>query len=104
MEPSSPIRNATLQVPQSTPVKANLATTLPFTTTQKYRVESVSALAQEIKRYLVGPMPPQQFLDEFFPLSAIKEARRVPLFKPGCYNAALSVKYEKDVYEPFVSI
>jgi ABC-type glycerol-3-phosphate transport system substrate-binding protein len=40
---------------------------LPFTTNQKYQIKSYTTLAAEMQKYLVGPMPAQEFLDEFFP-------------------------------------
>jgi hypothetical protein len=98
--------NATVPLPQSTPVKTTTSTTLPFTTNQKYRLESITAMAEEISKYLVGPMPAQQFLDDFFPssnLSVDHDPSEVPQFMPGCYNKTVSARAEKQAYNPFVS-
>src|ERR1700678_864878 len=93
----------TLVVPQSTPIKADTSTTLPFTTNQKYRVESCTAMAEEMRRYLVGPMPAEQFLDEFFPIEKLRSLHRVPQFKPGCYSETVEVTNKTQAYTPFVS-
>ena len=56
MATTPPCRNASLlPLLQSMPVKAVISLLLLFTTTQKYHVESYTALTQEIKQYIVGP-------------------------------------------------
>lgn len=50
-----------------TPVKLTSSSTLPFTTHSKFRIDAHETLAQEMKDYLVGPMPIDSFLDDFFP-------------------------------------
>jgi hypothetical protein len=95
-----------LELPQSTPIKINSATTLPFTTNQKYRIESCSTMASEMRKYLVGPMPPQQFLNDFFPLnelSCLSKKSDLPSFSPGCYHRTVIAESEKKAYNPFVS-
>lgn len=87
----------------STPIKSDISTTLPFTTTQRYRVESCSAMADEIRKYLIGPMPSSDFLNDFFPVCELYGLGRVPMFKPGCYDKVLIAKKEKNAYAPFVS-
>jgi hypothetical protein len=42
-------------------------------------------MGEEMAKYLVRPMPPQQFLDEFFPVSKLPGLDSIPLFTPGCY-------------------
>jgi hypothetical protein len=97
-------------LPQSTPVKLESSTTCPFTTHQKYRVESCTTMGEEMEKYLVGPMPIQQFLDHFFPLSRLPGLQKVPgLYKvpdfaPGCYHNTVSAKKETDSYDHFVSL
>jgi hypothetical protein len=102
MGSTTPPSRPTLLLPQATPIRADTSTTLPFTTNQKYRVESCTAMAEEMKRYLVGPMPVQQFLDDFFPLSKIGRLAR-SRFKPGCYSETVEVATETQAYTPFVS-
>jgi hypothetical protein len=52
---------------------------------------------------LVGPMPTQQFLNEFFPTTDLPGLDSVPFFGCGCYDAAVIVKKEHSAYKPFVS-
>lgn len=94
---------ANLSLPQSTPFKTGSSTTLAYTTTQKFRIESCAALADEIKPYLVGPMPAQQFLDDFFPVDDILGLDNVPVSTPDCYSKTAEAACERDAYEPFVS-
>src|ERR1700678_2796541 len=90
----------TLVVPQSTPIKADTSTTLPFTTNQKYRIKSCTAMAEEMRRYMVGPIPAEQF---FFPIDKLRSLRRVPQFKPGCYSETVEAANKMQAYTPFVS-
>ena len=96
--------NTTLPLPQSTPIKVDSSTVLPFTTHDKYRIETCTAMAAEIKKYLVGPMPIQQFLEDFFPISQLPSLDDLPIFKAGHYHDVLKVKLESDAYDPFVSL
>ena len=91
-------------LPQSTPIKIGTSTTCPFTTNQKYRVESCTAMGEEMEKYLVRPMPIQQFLDEYFPISKLPNLDAVPLFSPGCYHDTVSTANETSSYKPFVSL
>lgn len=101
-EPSTPPK---ISVPlQSTPVKIESCTLVPFTTNQKYRIESCTTMGEEIKKYLVGPMPPQNFLDIFFPVSELTGLESVPLFTVGCYHATVNAQREKNSYGHFVSL
>ena len=101
-DPVTPSRVALLH-PQSTPIKIESSTTCPFTTNQKYRIESRNAMGEEIKKYLVGPMPVQQFLDDFFPISELPDLAAIPQFEPKCYGRTIRAKKEKNAYRPFVS-
>lgn len=56
-------------------------------------------MAHEMKKYIVGPMPAKQFLDDFFPT---RLRQRVD-YKSGCYDKTLKAAKEIDAYEPFVS-
>src|SRR6267154_2070569 len=94
---------ATVPLPQSTPIKIDSSTTCPFTTNQKYCIPSCTVMAEEMAKFIVGPMPARDFLDQFFPTRKIWGLSQVPLFKPGCYNDTLDAKCEIDVYRPFMS-
>jgi hypothetical protein len=84
----------------STPVKVGTATRLPFTSNQKYRIPECTTMAEEMKGYLVGPMPIAHFLEDFFPKDS---SMKTPFkFKPGCYQTTVDAKTELGAYEPFV--
>ena len=93
----------TVPLPQSTLIKIDSGTMLPFTTNQKYCITSCTAMAEEMQKYLVGPMPPQEFLDIFIPLNKLSDLSSLCTFSPGCYNDAITVQSEKLAYDPFVS-
>jgi hypothetical protein len=90
MEPITP-PNAPLQLSESTPIKVNHSTTLPFTTTAKYHYESCTAMTDEMKKYIVGPMPVDQFLKEFLPKEDITDYSTRREFHAGCYDDAVQV-------------
>ena len=93
----------TVPLPQSTLIKIDSSTMLPFTTNQKYCIASCTVMVEEMQKYLVGPMPPQEFLDIFFPLDKLSDLSGLHTFSPGCYNDAITVQSEKLAYDPFVS-
>lgn len=93
----------TAVLPQSTPIKTGVSTTFPFTTTQKFRIPSCTAMATEMKGYLVGPMPVQEFLDDFFPTGELPGLDAVPVFTHDCYRRTVNAKKETAAYKPFVS-
>jgi len=64
------------------------------------------AMASEVKKYLVRPMPPEEFLNTFFPLSKLEGLHRdsrFTSFTPGCYDKTVASQAEKSAYNPFVS-
>lgn len=103
MDPPTTPPTITLQVAQSTPIKGGIATIEPFTTTHKFRIESCAALADEMSKYLVGPMPARQFLDDFLPTEEIPDYH-VSMFDPGCYDSTVNAENERLAYDPFVSV
>ena len=94
----------TCPLPQSTPVKTNTATLLPFTTNQKFRIQSCTEMAAEIKSHLLGPMPAQVFLDTFFPQGSLSVLSELPAFTKGCYTPVTSSQSETLAYGPFVGL
>jgi hypothetical protein len=96
LTPVTPVLNAQ-PLPQSTPTK--IAVSNLYTTNKKYRVESQFAMGQEMKKYFVGPMPPEQFLNVFFP---IDDPQGVPSFTAGCYQETVRCTGEKPAYCSFV--
>jgi|SRR5258705_13747299 hypothetical protein len=93
----------TAPLPQSTPIKTTSSTLCPFTTNQKFRIPSRTAMASEMANFIIGPMPPQEFLDDFFPTNKLRGLSHVPVFTPGVYDDTLSCQQELDAYKPFVS-
>ena len=103
-DPTTPTRPPKVHS-QSTPVKMDSSTTFPFTTNEKYRYKTRNAtMADEMPKYIVGPMPPQQFLDDFFPIDKLPDLDQVPCFSPGCYKRVSEIESEIDAYLPFVSL
>ncbi len=94
---------AIVPLPQSTLIKIGASTIYPFTTNQKFHLPTCTAMAEEIAKFIIGPMPAQEFLDDFFPTKRLQNLCAVPLFMPGCYNTTLSAECELDAYIPFVS-
>jgi hypothetical protein len=89
---------------QSTPIKTGISSTAPFTTNQKFRIESRTAMGKEMKKFLVGPMPADKFLDDFFPVSGLLPGfDTVPHFKNNNYYSTLAAERETEAYAPFVS-
>jgi len=43
-------------------------------------------MAHKMKKYIVGPMLAQQFLDEIFPKNSIDDLGVVGEYNPGCYD------------------
>ena len=87
---------------QSTPIKTSTATTLPYTTHQKFRIPSCTQMGNEMMHYIVGPMPVQTFLDEFLPLSKLRRLKK-STYKQNCYKTTIKAKLETHAYQPFVS-
>ena len=102
MDADSTLPNATHPLPQSTPIKLGTATMLPFTTNQKFCIQAVTTMVAEIKSFLLGPMPAQAFLDDFFPIASLPGLSKIPKFTRGCFKSVLSCKTEPLVYDPFV--
>jgi hypothetical protein len=61
-------------------------------------------MGEEMVKYLVGPMPIQQFLDEFFPISELPKLDKVPLISSRCYDDTVSAKKGTGSYNNFVSL
>ncbi len=97
---------STNPLPQSTPIKADSSTTFPFITTRKYRIETCTIMAEEMKEYIVRLMPPQQFLDDFFPMNSINHYSYgvTEEFYPNCYDDIVTARVETQAYKPFVSL
>ncbi|KAG1878998.1 hypothetical protein F4604DRAFT_1923685 [Suillus subluteus] len=90
-----------------TPFKYHTSTMLPFTTHTRYRVETLNAMGYEMKDHIVGPMPVEDFLQEFLPTSQIPNYDASSFtsgFAPGLFNSTLSAVDEQHAYQPFASV
>jgi hypothetical protein len=89
---------------QSTPTthSSESSTTL-FSSGQKYRNETYTTMGDQMKKFIVGPMPPQAFLDSFFPTEELPDLVTVSSFKDGHYKETLAAEMEGRAYLPFVS-
>jgi hypothetical protein len=62
-------------------------------------------IGTEMDPLFIGPMPVNEFLNEFLPVASIPGCSDtlVP-FKEGAFQEVLKLKFELDVYDPFVSL
>ena len=60
-------------------------------------------MGNEMKGYIVGPMPAIQFLDEFFPKRILQNGLKAQRYQKGCFDNVVSCTGETQAYEPFVS-
>lgn len=79
------------------PVKPN---TQDFQSDTRSAAENQVELAKYMKGLWIGPMPVQQFLDDFLPAPATP----TPAIDPKLFEVMSKAKLEKDMYQPFVSI
>jgi hypothetical protein len=100
--PATPPR-VTLPLSHSTPLKIESSTICPFTTNQKFRIPARNAMGEEIRKFIVGPMPAQQFLDDFFPLSKLPDLKAIPTFTANLYDRTVTSRLEVSAYDHFVS-
>ena len=76
---------------QLTPIKHGLSTMYKFTTNHKYWEKEMLDMGSEMKKYFVGPMPGQNFLNEFFPLQDINTFLREKVFISAACGSAVEV-------------
>ena len=94
--------SSTLVPPQSTPIKHGTTTMSRFTTNHKYRQKEMSDMGDEMRDYIVGPMPTSHFLNEFFPKKSIQSTNKAKVYRPGCFDKVVSCSSEIQAYAPFV--
>jgi hypothetical protein len=82
--------SSTLVPNQSTPIKHGTSTLFKFTTNHRYRLKEMTDMGNEMKDYIVGPMPAAEFLDEFFPLNSLRTSSRAQAYQPGCFQPVIS--------------
>ncbi|KAG2088560.1 uncharacterized protein F5147DRAFT_658678 [Suillus discolor] len=86
-----------------TPVKRSCSTMQPYTTNTRCRDTTLNAMGNEIRGHLVGPMPVEQFLEEFLPPSTIPDYQPLTSFSDGAFESTLSAAHETKAYEPFIN-
>ena len=59
-------------------------------------------MGKAMMEYILGPMPAQAFLNEFFPLNGLSDLKGAT-HKQNCYIGVVRVKKEKGAYDPFLS-
>jgi hypothetical protein len=69
-----------------------MSSIVPYSTNHKYYIELHITMGEEIKGFLVGPMPAQAFLDNFFPTEELLNLVTVPSFEKGCHAHTFTAK------------
>lgn len=92
-----------LAPPNDTPIKRTCATMQPFTTNTRCRDTTLNAMGNEIRGYLVGPMPAEEFLEEFLSPTTIPDYQPLTSFSEGAFTSTVSAALETEAYNPFVS-
>ncbi|KAG1866120.1 hypothetical protein F4604DRAFT_1928133 [Suillus subluteus] len=90
-----------------TPIKRDSSTLLPFTTLARCQIDTLNAMGKEMKGHVVGPMPVEEFLDEFLP----HPKNHDPLDFTSLFTSASqaevfnmhSVRKEEDSYNLFIN-
>jgi hypothetical protein len=93
--------------PPSTPISTRTRTTDCHSFKFEDRTNTYRRLCNEMSPYFLGPMPPQLFLDTFFPPSdllctASPESPRASCFKKGMFSALVNQSRELQMYNAFV--
>jgi len=90
----------------TTPIKHKSALERLFSTYTHFRHPTLNAIGQEIMGSIVGPMPVDEFLDNFLPVSRIPNySSTMTQFKGGesfCRTVGATAEY--GMYQPFVSV
>jgi hypothetical protein len=60
-------------------------------------------MGNEIRGYLVGPMPAEEFLEEFLSPTMIPDYQPLTSFSEGAFDNTVSAAQETSAYNPFVS-
>ena len=104
--PQDPLLHLVMSDPaiQSTPVKHGTSTLFRFITNHKYRQKEMTNMGNEMKGYLVGPMPAIQFLNNLFPQDILQNGLKAQWYQTVCFKNVFSCISETWAYEPFVSL
>ncbi|KAG1762982.1 hypothetical protein EDD22DRAFT_846735 [Suillus occidentalis] len=99
-------RNVTPAAPLDTPIKRDSSTLLPFTTLTRCRIDTLNAMGKEMQEHVVGPMPVENFLDEFLPNpegydTSDFASRFASASNDEVFNLQ-SIRKEEESYKPFI--
>ena len=88
----------------STPIKSKSHTKRLFSTYTRFCDPLLMSIGQDLGKSMVGPMPVQQFLNAFLPISRIPGYHRLPRqFKKGTFQRTIDTTDKLKMYGPFVS-
>jgi len=62
----------------------------------------MSDMGDEMRDYIVGPMPTSHFLNGFFPKKTIQTTNKAKAYRLGCFDKVGSCSSEIQAYAPFV--
>jgi hypothetical protein len=78
---------------------------MPYTSGVKYCFPSHRAKGIKMSKYIIGPMPAEEFLDTFFPKNELHNLGDIPDFdlESKCFNGTVNTRLELNAYNVFVS-
>ncbi|KAG1734425.1 uncharacterized protein EDB91DRAFT_1250943 [Suillus paluster] len=82
-----------------TPIKRGSSTMFTHTTNARYRIQTVNAMGKEMQGFFIGPMSPEEFLQEFLPVTNMPDNT----FTSGTFESTISARDEVHAYEPFIN-
>ena len=87
------------------PIKHGLSALFRFTTNHKYCQREMTETGNEMKGYIIRPMPASLYLDEFFPSKhTLWNSQKVIWPKEGHFSKVVSCTHETEAYNPFISL
>ncbi len=92
---------STAILPAGTPVHTHSSTTDRFSPKYEDRDIIFGRLSDEMASFFVGPMPPQEFLDNFLPSTSLDHSNLV--FEWGIFSGIKEMALEANMHNKFVS-
>jgi len=59
-------------------------------------------MGDEMRDYIVGPMPTSHFLNKISPKKSIQSTNKAKVYRPGCFDKVVSCSSKIQAYAPFV--
>jgi hypothetical protein len=94
--------SSSLPVP-GTPLKTDGRTMDQYESQYQHRSSTLQRLSYDMSRYFVGPVPPEEFLDEFLPLTSHPPAPEDHIFTKNMFSALKKVGTEAVMYHGLVT-